>query len=153
MSRPRKYPLHAVLDLYATGISQAEVGRQLGLHHTTVAYALRAAGIEPRMRLPLMRHKREKQRAIAVVTARRRIEVVRLYVEEKLSTPQIAARLHLGLTTVYEHLRAGGISFMRPKGVRVRKDIRLPNRYYPPEPVSKVERLLALAARKKGCAA
>jgi hypothetical protein len=46
--RPRKYPAQEIARLYATGISAAEVGRQLGIAHTTVTYALDQLGIRRR---------------------------------------------------------------------------------------------------------
>lgn len=46
--RPRKHPLETIAEIYATGVSATGVGQLLGLHHTTVIYALQQMGVERR---------------------------------------------------------------------------------------------------------
>jgi DNA-binding CsgD family transcriptional regulator len=151
MPRKRRYPITAILELYATGISQAEVGRRLGYHHTTVGYALDLAKVQRHSQLAVMRERREKEQAERTQRAIARVQrIVRMYKEEHLSTPQIASILHESRSTIYQILRAQQCVVMRPKGVRVRYDVK-PKSHRPPrrEDPAVVERLMQLAFRRK----
>lgn len=144
MSRKRKYPLHYVVGLYLTGMSQVAVARKLKQHHTTVQYALDIAGVE--------RHARIKKYVSPRKTQRRRIHqlraerIIALYDKEKYSTPQIAEIMGLDRSTVYSILvRHGGDVIRRRPGIRTREIPAAMKTSVRREPTEIVEHLMALS--------
>lgn len=116
--RPRKYALEAIGDLYSSGVSAVATGRLLGLHHTTVLYALKQMGIERRKRPALIADaRRERAKYVKAERAARAIrnsEICDLYNKGFLAT-DIARRLGITRMVIYGAIKAKGLP-SRPHG-------------------------------------
>lgn len=126
--RPRKYTLESLAEVYASGVSVAETGRLLGLHHTTVLYGLKQLGIERRKRSTVITDaRRERSQQLQGERAARAIrngEVCALY-GKGLSVEEIAKRLGLTRQVIYGVIRKGKLPARPHGGARDRKP-RLP---------------------------
>lgn len=100
--RRRKYPREAIVELYASGLSATEVGRHLGIHHTTVLYSLNLAGVERRKKVD---PNSARMAAKRMARDARDGLIARLYLEEKLSTPKIAERMGISRSVVWDALK------------------------------------------------
>lgn len=106
--RPRKYTLESLAEVYSSGVSVAETGRLLGLHHTTVLYGLKQLGIERRKRSTVITDaRRERSQQLQGERAARAIrngEVCALY-SKGLSVEEIAKRLGITTMVIYGVIR------------------------------------------------
>lgn len=134
--RPRRYTLESVAEVYNSGVSAAETGRLLGLHHTTVLYALKQMGIERRKRttavMDLRRERAEYAKAVRAARAIRDGEICALY-GKGLSAVEIGRRLNITGTLIYGVIKRKGIPARPHGGPRVR----LSSGPKPPRPAAK----------------
>lgn len=107
-------------EVYASGVSVAETGRLLGLHHTTVLYGLRQLGIERRKRpAPAADARREYREAERAARAIRDAEICDLY-GKGFSAVDIGKRLGVTGMLVYGVIKRKGLPPRPHGGPRVR---------------------------------
>lgn len=120
-TRPRKYSLEQIAELYQSGTSTVGVGKLLGIHHTTVMYALDQLNI-PRQSRP--QPKREALKlANRLARAARDARACEMY-GKGWSTVDIAEELDVHVTTIRDALKASGVELTQTgKWVRRPKEV------------------------------
>lgn len=166
----RKYSLETIAEVYATGASANEVGRLLGLHHTTVLYALGQLGIKAR-HCPGGRHRDTTKTKDGSITARRiaRIErnkrIIELYMGG-MSADEVGNVENMCGSSILKVLVKNGIPRRqkgRPMGIKTRPAVDGPvghrdfsayrEQWRAERGMGPVERMMRIVSRRKDWAA
>lgn len=147
MSRHRKHPLTVIIEMYGEGLSNREIGRRLGVHRSTVDYALKTAGMQPNMPIMTRSCRRLLRRQVEGALIRERsAKIVAMY-RQGIPVWRISELLPISRTQAYQALRTANAVPPRPVAIKIE-----PARFRRREPTEIVERLLQLAIRKRRAA-
>jgi IS30 family transposase len=95
MPRPRTVSIPQVLEMHDRKLSQATIGRVLGVHRTTVGYHLKRLGFK--LEKTAWLKKRATIEAEEAMSAEQRAardrEIAHMYMEERLSMREIGKRI------------------------------------------------------------
>lgn len=133
MPRPRTVPVKRALEMYDHGLKTSQIGRVLGCHPTSILYHLKRSGYKlPRTAWLKQRATLEAEQALSdeQIAVRDR-EMVRMYMEERMSFREIGRRIGKTHNNVGRILRRQPdvILRWRPKPVQSSPPIHNPNTF------------------------